>query len=102
MSSDQNPAGHLAAVSPLALAVLRNWVTGKARDLPPGGLTDDLPLLAGRHLTSLHIPELLLLLERLRGSAIDVDRLQPGDFRDIATIAVRFLGPAAVDREADR
>lgn len=92
MSSDQNPA-----VTPPGLAELRAWVAGKARDLPPGGLTDDLPLLAGRHLTSLHIPELLLLLERLRGSTIDADRLGPGDFHDIRTIAARFLGPEAAD-----
>jgi hypothetical protein len=102
MSSDQNPAGRVAAVSSSGLAELRAWVAGKARDLPPGGLTDDLPLLAGRHLTSLHIPELLLLLERLRGSAIDADRLQPGDFRDIRTIAARFLGPEAASAEAGR
>jgi hypothetical protein len=76
------------------LAALRAWVAGKVRDLPPEQLTDDLPLLAGRYLTSLHIPELILLLERLRGEAIDVDRLQPGDFQDIRTIAARFL-PAA-------
>jgi hypothetical protein len=73
------------------LSELRAWVAGKARDLPPGGLTDDLPLLEGRYLTSLHIPELILLLERLRGQAVDVERLQAGDFRDIRTIAARFL-----------
>ncbi|GAB1646553.1 hypothetical protein [Krasilnikovia sp. MM14-A1259] len=73
------------------LAALRVWITQRARGLPPEGLTDDLPLLDGRHLTSLHIPELILLLERLRGAAIDVQRLQPGDFRDVATIAQRFL-----------
>lgn len=82
------------------LAALRSWVAQKARDVPAGGLTDDLPLLAGRHLTSLHIPELLLLLERLRGRPIDADRLQPGDFRDIQTIAARFLAPDAAPAEA--
>jgi len=87
MSSD-------AEVASAPLDALRAWVLSKARDLPPEGLTDDLPLLAGRHLTSLHIPELILLLERLRGEAIDVERLQAGDFRDIQSIAARFL-PAA-------
>ncbi|AXG79861.1 hypothetical protein [Streptomyces paludis] len=70
---------------------LRAWVTSRAADLPPGGLTDDLPLLSGRHLTSLHIPELILLLERLRRRVIDVESLGAGDFRDVATIAARFL-----------
>jgi hypothetical protein len=73
------------------LVELRAWVAGKAKDLPAEGLTDDLPLLEGRHLTSLHIPELILVLERLRGEAIDVERLQAGDFRDVRTIAARFL-----------
>ncbi|GGK74801.1 hypothetical protein [Mangrovihabitans endophyticus] len=70
---------------------LHSWVLRKARDLPPEGLTDDLPLLAGRHLTSLHIPELILLLERLRRRPIDVEQLCAGDFRDLATIRARFL-----------
>ncbi len=80
------------------IAALREWVAGKVRDLPPREVTDDLPLLEGRHLTSLHIPELILLLERLSGQAIDVERLQPGDFRDIRTIAGRFL-PAGAGNE---
>lgn len=71
---------------------LRAWVSSRARDLPPEGLTDDLPLLAGRHLTSLQIPELILLLEGLRRRPIDVERLGPGDFQDVATISARFLG----------
>jgi hypothetical protein len=77
--------------APAAVDALRAWVASKAKDLPEQGLTDDLPLLEGRHLTSLHIPELILLLERLRGEAIDIDRLGAGDFRDIQTIAARFL-----------
>jgi hypothetical protein len=70
---------------------VRAWVISKARDLPPEGLTDDLALLAGRHLTSLHLPELILLLERLRKRPIDVEQLRGGDFQDIATINARFL-----------
>jgi hypothetical protein len=76
------------------LTALRHWVAGRARDLPPQGLTDDLPLLEGRHLTSLHIPELIQLLERVSGRPIDVENLRAGDFRDIRTIAARFLEPA--------
>lgn len=93
MSSD--PAA--AAGTGAGLDELRAWVAGKAKDLPPGGLTDDLPLLAGRHLTSLHVPELILLLERLRGRAIDVERLEAGDFHSIQTISARFLSPAGAD-----
>jgi hypothetical protein len=93
MSSDLSAARCSAATA--ELDELRSWIAGRARNLPPEGLTDDLPLLAGRHLTSLHLPELILLLERLRRKAIDVDGLQAGDFQDIRTIAARFLPVAA-------
>ncbi|MGH3466112.1 MAG: hypothetical protein ACRDQF_00035 [Thermocrispum sp.] len=73
------------------LTELRAWVTAKARNLPASGPADDLPLFEGRYLTSLHVPELILLLERLRGHAIDVERLDAGDFADIRTITDRFL-----------
>jgi hypothetical protein len=73
------------------LTALREWVSAHARDLPPEGLTDDLPLMERRHLTSLHLPELILLLERLRGEAIDVEELRTGDFASVRTIAARFL-----------
>lgn len=85
---------------PSEMEEIRTWVAAKARDLPPGGLTDDLPLLEGRYLTSLHIPELILLLERLRRSPVDVEHLDAGDFRDVATIGARFLGIGA-DPQAD-
>jgi len=71
-----------------ALAELRGWVHAKAGD---PGITDRTPLFAERHLRSVQLPELLLLLERLRGARIDVERLEPGDFHSIATIADRFL-----------
>lgn len=71
---------------------LRDWVLGKAKDLDPTALTDQTQLLAERHVRSIHIPELLLLLERLRGAPIDVEALQPDDFRDIDTLVARFAG----------
>lgn len=79
---------------------LRAWISSRASDLPPSGLTDDLPLLTGRHLTSLHIPELILLLERLRRRPIDVESLNAGDFADVATIAARFLDAEPAEADA--
>ncbi|WP_290062218.1 hypothetical protein [Amycolatopsis solani] len=79
---------------PSELDEVRTWVVAKATGLPPGELTDDLPLLEGRILTSLHVPELILLLERLRGEPIDVEQLRPGDFHSLRVIADRFLGGA--------
>ena len=91
---------------------LRSWVLSKAKNLhgsapgnsapdhgapddgapDDGALTDSTPLFEERRLRSLHLPELLLLLERLRGEPIDVDDLRPGDFRDIDTLVSRFCG----------
>jgi hypothetical protein len=74
---------------------LRSWVLSKAKS-PDGGTFDDsTPLFAERRLRSLHLPELLLLIERLRGEPIDVDDLRPGDFRDIDTLVSRFFGTGA-------
>ena len=74
---------------------LRSFVLGKAR-VPrrPEDLTDQTPLLTDGWLRSVHLPELLLLMERLRGTPIDVENLKAGDFRDIDTLMARF-GPAA-------
>lgn len=72
---------------------LREWILSKAKDLDPAALTDTTPILERRYLRSVHVPELLLLLERLRGEPIDVEDLRAGDFRDIDTLMARF-GPA--------
>jgi hypothetical protein len=71
---------------------LRAWVRAKTG---ADGLTDLTPLFEGRRLRSVHVPELLLLLERLRGAPIDVEGLRPGDFRDIDTLVRRFASPGA-------
>lgn len=72
---------------------IRAWVTSKAKPGEAGQIDDTALLFADRHLTSVHVPELLLLLERLRGESIDPTALGPGDFRDINTIVRRFCTP---------
>jgi hypothetical protein len=78
-------------------ARLVEWVLERATGLDGGRLSGDTPLLERRHLTSLHLPELLLFLESLRGEPVDVLRLRAGDLRDIDTICSRYLAgrPAA-------
>ena len=71
-------------------AALREWVLRKASGLDAGLLTDRTALFEQRYLRSVHVPELLLLLEGLRGKPIDVDELEPGHFRDIDTLVKRF------------
>lgn len=72
-------------------AELRSFVMRHGR-LDQGQIVnDDTALLDERILTSLQIPELILLIESLRGEEIDVLDLQPGDVRDIDTIITRFF-----------
>ncbi|HCU51155.1 MAG TPA: hypothetical protein DGG94_15390 [Micromonosporaceae bacterium] len=66
---------------------LRSFVQRRAGDLP---VTDQTGLFTQRVLRSLHLPELIILLERLRGAPIDVERLHHGDLDSIDTIIERF------------
>lgn len=67
---------------------LRVWVNGKAKTGVP--VTDQTKIFAERVLRSVHVPELLLLMERLRGEPIDIEDLRPTDLRDIDTLVARF------------
>jgi hypothetical protein len=73
---------------------LREWILTKSGGLDPATLTDTTPLFADRYLRSVHLPELILLLERLRGAPIEVEELGEGDFRDIDTLIAKFVRPA--------
>jgi hypothetical protein len=67
-------------------AELQTWVRGKANVQ----VTDQTKIFAERVLRSVHVPELLLLMERLRGEPIDLEELRPADLRDIDTLVARF------------
>ena len=70
---------------------LRGFVLAHGRDVSAATLDDGTPLFDDRILTSLQVPELLLLIESLRGRDVDVLDLSPGDFQDIDTIVARFF-----------
>lgn len=74
---------------------IRSAVRAFVRQRSPGlAIDDDTPLLKQRLLRSIHLPELIILLERLRGAPIDVERLGHGDFDSIDAIVERFgTGP---------
>lgn len=76
-------------------ADLRSWVLTKAGDRDVAAITDQTPLFEERYLRSVHLPELLLLLERLSGTPIDVEDINPGDFRDIDSMVLRFCKAGA-------
>ncbi|MEO3786718.1 hypothetical protein ABGB12_25615 [Actinocorallia sp. B10E7] len=73
---------------------LHAWVLDKAKEPHPGELTGSSPLFSEGWLRSVHLPDLLLYMERLRGAPIDVEDLRPGDFRDIDTLVLRFGTPS--------
>jgi hypothetical protein len=73
---------------------LRRWILAAGNRLTEETLTDTTPLFADHHLSSLHLPELILTLERLRGRRIDLARLKAPDLRDVQTLCARFLGDA--------
>jgi|SRR5215469_3261112 len=74
-----------------ARANLRAWILTKNDEADPRELSDQTPLLVAGWLRSIHLPELILMLERWRGEPVDVTDLGPGDFRDVETIVSRFV-----------
>jgi hypothetical protein len=74
---------------------VRAWISTKA-GFP---VADGTQIFTERALRSVHVPELILLMERLRGEPIDVEDLKPADFRDIDTLVVKF-GPPVPERGA--
>jgi hypothetical protein len=53
-------------------------------------ITDDTPLFTLGILRSIHLLEMIILLERLRGAPIDVEQMRMGDFDSIDIIMARF------------
>jgi len=70
---------------------LRRWIVANGNGLTDETLTDTTPLFANHHLSSLHMPELILTLERLRGRRIDLSKLKAPDLRDVQVLCARFL-----------
>jgi hypothetical protein len=79
-------------VSADARGALRRFVLDRNPGLAPQALGDDTPLLTERLVTSLHLVDMLLLLESMRRAPIDVRRMSPSSFRSIDSIVTTFLG----------
>ena len=74
-----------------ARTALRAWIVKTSGRIREEELADDTPILEQRILTSLHVMDLLLFLEKLTGRTIDPERLKPGAFRDVDTICRNFV-----------
>jgi hypothetical protein len=87
---NQKPSGRVTDPAE-ARANLRAWILTKNDDVAPEVVSDQTKLLAAGLLRSIHVPELILMLERWRGEPLDVANLGPGDFDDVETIVSRFV-----------
>lgn len=77
-------------------ARLRAWILDHTTRIAAADLRDDTPLLERRILTSLQLADLLLFLEELRGSPVDLERVTGASFRDLASLAAAFLPEEAL------
>lgn len=71
-------------------ARLRDFVLATT-DKPVAVLHDDTALFEGGLLKSIHVMDLILLIEELSGASVDVEHLKPGAFRDVDTIVKGFF-----------
>lgn len=60
-------------------------------DFDIASISDETELLRERVITSFQVIDLILHLEALRGHPLERGDLEPGSFRDIATIADKFF-----------
>lgn len=70
-----------------------DWILRRTAAELPGGLSDDTPLFEHGILSSFDVVELILLIEELRGSPVDVERIEPATFRSVDSICGAFLAP---------
>ncbi len=73
---------------------LRSWVA-KTSGAAADSFTDQTPIFAKGLLKSVHILDLILLIEETSDREIDVERLGPSSFKDIDTIYTSFFGAKA-------
>lgn len=81
----------MTAKSTYIRTALRTWIARTA-GVEPTAIADDTPIFGARLLKSLHLMDLILLIEDLRGAPVDPEALRPGGFRDLDTICAGFFG----------
>ncbi len=70
---------------------LRAWVLKKSKRPEAAQVTDQTSLLESRIISSLQVMELILEIERLKGSNLDIKQLKAGAFQNIDTIYTSFF-----------
>ncbi len=70
---------------------LLNWVLKVSTKVRPEDLTVTTPLIETRIISSMQVMELILFLEKLKGSRLNMKNMKPGSFKDIESIYNSFL-----------
>ncbi len=75
-----------------ARAELRAWIVSTSGKIKEAELKDDTALLEQRIISSLHVADLVLFIESLRGGPIDIALLNGKSLRSIDAVCETFLG----------
>lgn len=70
---------------------LRNWVLKVSTKVTPEELNFDTLLIDTRIISSMQVMELILHLEKLKGSRLNMKNIKPGVFKNINSIYDTFL-----------
>ncbi len=70
---------------------LRDWIIKTNGKIRPEDLTDEMPIIEQRIISSLQVMDLLLFLEQLTGKSVEVEKLKPGIFQNINTLYENFF-----------
>jgi acyl carrier protein len=71
---------------------LRRWIAETSGKIAHEDLADDTPLFRDGILKSVQVTDLILYIEELGETAVNVEKIMPGVFRDIDTICRNFFG----------
>ncbi|MBY0358026.1 MAG: hypothetical protein K2W82_08505 [Candidatus Obscuribacterales bacterium] len=70
---------------------LHAWIVKNNAKIKAEELCNDTDIIRERIINSLQIIDLLLFVERLSGTSVEVEQLKPGAFKNIDTIYQNFL-----------
>ncbi len=69
---------------------LRAWIAQTAK-VTTDAVTDDAKIFGSGLLKSLHLMDLILLIEDIRGASVDPNAIGPGSFTNLDVICETFL-----------
>ncbi len=76
-------------------AEIKSWILKKNSKVAADQLNDDTPILEQRIISSLHVLDLILYLEKLSAKKINMSHLKPGVFQSVNTIYQNFFEAGA-------